>query len=73
MGSSFLGLGPKAAIDRKDNDDDQGDDGLAESKNSNQQIECRDTGENRDKPSDEDNKFVHKFLPYWLSACQCFS
>ena len=32
---------------------------MVEPENANYQVKCRDAGENRDKPSHEDNKFVH--------------
>src|ERR1700733_13682440 len=59
MGFLFLGLGSQADINRNDDEHNQGDYGLAKSKNANQQIEYRDTGENGGKPSHEDCRFVH--------------
>jgi hypothetical protein len=53
MGFLFLGLGSKAAIDRKDNENSQCDYGVIEPEDPNQKIESRDTGQNHSQPNEE--------------------
>ena len=61
MGPPFLGLGPKAAIDCKDNENNQCDYCLIEPEDSDQKIERCDSGQNHNQPNQEQETFTHKF------------
>jgi hypothetical protein len=65
MGFLCLGPGAEARIDRKDNENYQGDYGPVEPKDADDQIKSGDTGDHRDEPNNENKKFTINVSIHW--------